>query len=352
MISFRSLLVGEDDSTAVLIRRVCTTLGVDTEHVRDADLALQKLRDERFDVAMVDDRAPEVAVKVLDAAKALPPSKPCLGVVLAEPLTSCRVVFATGAHMLLYRPITPERVLNGMRALRNLLGRNPHRESQRFALNTAATLKSGSRENIQATLLDLSTGGAALSLSEPVKLTATVLMKTLLPDNTEPFTATCEVVWQESENHIGVRFIEVASQSRHLLQGWIASQKKALRSNQTRLRNEKRDVQHENERSAERHGPNVPIEIKNDGSPPIYASTTDLSLGGCYVETSFPLPADTNVDLRLQVGHRTLQIAATMVTCDPQVGNGIKFNDMLAEYNEVLCSYLEAQERTLTLNPE
>ena len=77
--------------------------------MQNTDLALEKLQVERFEAAMVDDRAPEVAVKVLDAAKALPPSQPCLGVVLAEPQMSCKLVFATlrrrlSLHLLRQRP--------------------------------------------------------------------------------------------------------------------------------------------------------------------------------------------------------------------------------------------------------
>jgi hypothetical protein len=33
-----------------------------------------------------------------------------------------------------------------------------------------------------------------------------------------------------------------------------------------------------------------------------------------------------------------------VVTCDPQVGNGIKFNTMLAEDREALAAFLEAAQ--------
>ena len=36
----------------------------------------------------------------------------------------------------------------------------------------------------------------------------------------------------------------------------------------------------------------------------------------------------------------------TVVTCDPQVGNGIKFTKMLAEDHEQLHAYLEAARQT------
>jgi|SRR5580700_2488280 c-di-GMP-binding flagellar brake protein YcgR len=89
----------------------------------------------------------------------------------------------------------------------------------------------------------------------------------------------------------------------------------------------------------------VPIEIEVEGgSGPIRGATADLSAGGCYIETLFPHPVGTTIDLKLQL-ENTLLVAATVVTCDPQVGNGIRFERMLPEDFEELKKYLEAIEQ-------
>jgi hypothetical protein len=47
--------------------------------------------------------------------------------------------------------------------------------------------------------------------------------------------------------------------------------------------------------------------------------------------------------LHLQLSiETTVLIAATVATCDPQVGNGIKFIRMLPEDREVLKAFLDA----------
>ena len=85
----------------------------------------------------------------------------------------------------------------------------------------------------------------------------------------------------------------------------------------------------------------VPLEIKaEEGGSPIRGATADLSLNGCYIESLFPLPIGTNLDLPLSIG-ATVLISATVVTCDPQVGNGIKFINMLREDREALKAFLE-----------
>jgi hypothetical protein len=60
----------------------------------------------------------------------------------------------------------------------------------------------------------------------------------------------------------------------------------------------------------------------------------------------FPLPLGTALDLKLRL-ENTLLIVATVVTCDPQVGNGIRFERMLPEDLEELRRYLETLERSV-----
>jgi c-di-GMP-binding flagellar brake protein YcgR len=89
----------------------------------------------------------------------------------------------------------------------------------------------------------------------------------------------------------------------------------------------------------------VPMEIYVEGNDsPLRGATSDLSLGGCYLETIFPFPIGTNLELKLQLDD-TLLVLATVVTCDPQVGNGIRFSRMLPEDIEQLQTFLENAEK-------
>jgi hypothetical protein len=89
----------------------------------------------------------------------------------------------------------------------------------------------------------------------------------------------------------------------------------------------------------------LPIELYIEGNDsPLRGTTSDLSLGGCYMETIFPLPIGTNLELKLQL-EDTLLVLGIVVTCDPQVGNGIRFSRMLPEDIEQLRIYLETAEK-------
>jgi PilZ domain len=89
----------------------------------------------------------------------------------------------------------------------------------------------------------------------------------------------------------------------------------------------------------------VPIEIYTENSTsPIRGATSDLSLTGCYIETIFPFPIGTQLEIKLQL-EGTLLVVGTVVTSDPQVGNGIHFNRMLPEDIEELRAFLDAAEK-------
>lgn len=101
-------------------------------------------------------------------------------------------------------------------------------------------------------------------------------------------------------------------------------------------------------RDAPRIKTKAPVEIYLEGNTvPLRTATSDLSLQGCYIESMFPFPIGTELELKLQI-NGTLLVLATVVTSDPQVGNGIHFTRMLPEDIEELRAFLEAAEKEST----
>jgi c-di-GMP-binding flagellar brake protein YcgR len=91
----------------------------------------------------------------------------------------------------------------------------------------------------------------------------------------------------------------------------------------------------------------VPVQIWTEaGMGPIRCATSDLSLGGCYIETIYPFPVATNLDLQLSI-KTIVVISATVVTCDPQVGNGIRFVKMLPEDRKALKAFIGEPHRSI-----
>jgi hypothetical protein len=95
----------------------------------------------------------------------------------------------------------------------------------------------------------------------------------------------------------------------------------------------------------------VPVEIHSESSSaPLHCATSDLSLDGCYIESMYPFPAATRLELKLEASE-TLLISARVVTCDPQFGNGIEFLRMLDEDHVTLQKFLDRVARQQMSHP-
>ena len=104
------------------------------------------------------------------------------------------------------------------------------------------------------------------------------------------------------------------------------------------------DGQRPDQRSSTRVKVNVPVELSVPGnSVPLRCAMSDLSATGCYIESIFPFSVGTVFEMNFHLGGTVLAVGT--VTCDPQVGNGIKFTKMLPEDQEELRAYVEAAEQ-------
>jgi hypothetical protein len=96
----------------------------------------------------------------------------------------------------------------------------------------------------------------------------------------------------------------------------------------------------QNRRKNPRFKTRVPIEFRPEGTGTLTGATADLSLGGCYLEMMFTFPVGTILEVCLRIGH-TVHAKAIVVTRDLQVGNGLKFIDLLPEDQDALRGYLD-----------
>jgi hypothetical protein len=63
-----------------------------------------------------------------------------------------------------------------------------------------------------------------------------------------------------------------------------------------------------------------------DASFPIWAELTDISLGGCYLKMAAPVVIGTSVILTFNLQQQELTTKGRVVTSNPGVGAGIRFD--------------------------
>jgi len=78
-----------------------------------------------------------------------------------------------------------------------------------------------------------------------------------------------------------------------------------------------------------------------DMASPMRGRTSDISAGGCFVETMFTKPVGLTLDIVLWLGEVKISMRGVTASCTPLVGNGIQFLDMTPTDRDQLRRFLE-----------
>ncbi len=294
----QALLVSKDDPAAETLIQVLAQFGVAVDRSNAAEVAVARLTEERFDQVIVDFDAdfdePEAASLVLEACRRLagPDCKPPVTVALLHDSSQIRSILGAGAHFILTKPIAPEQAQTTLRAATALLKRE-RRQALRIAVQAAASIRLDESNTVEGILLDLSTGGLDVLAAKPLPSAAMVHVAFQLPDGGASIEGDAEVAWSTANGQTGLRFLDMDARTREVLSEWLG---------------------------ARSH--NALPEEPDAVSP---CKLTDLSLGGCYVQTESPFPQSSAVDLCLRAAGMEIHTEGLVRVMHPGHGMGIEF---------------------------
>ncbi len=73
--------------------------------------------------------------------------------------------------------------------------------------------------------------------------------------------------------------------------------------------------------------------------------TSDLSLGGCFVCTSKPMPINSRARMKLYRKGEILEASVVVRIVKPRVGMGIEFFDLESPNNDILARWISELRR-------
>jgi hypothetical protein len=229
----RSLLLSRDDNAARIIGRIFKDLEVESEHCVAANLALQLIAKHRYDAVVIDDSIEE-AVSVLERLLETRGYSKSVRILLADPGCGASVAVKANTQVVLYKPLSSERVRSGLRAVRNLMARDRRRGVKRVSTMINARVRHGRAAGTKVFISDLSDSGAAIQCGDGDFPTGNLHVDFSLPDDPDRIHATAELVWQDSEGAAGVRFLDMATSARKRLADWLKKEE-AAKATQDRL---------------------------------------------------------------------------------------------------------------------
>ena len=219
----QALLLCEEGITIRTVTRVFKDFGVDLDVCSNHEVAARKLQARKFDAIVADDEV-EGAGTLLETARTVPMCAKSVRIILAGESISVGAAFQGGTQIVLYKPLSLERVRHGLRAVRNLMAQERRGGFKRVRVDLQAKLSYGKFANRPVSVQDLSDSGAAIRCAHRLPSSAHLQFECTLPDLNESTKAKAEIVWQDTMGSVGIRFLDMSAQSRKRLVEWLASE--------------------------------------------------------------------------------------------------------------------------------
>jgi hypothetical protein len=130
-----------------------------------------------------------------------------------------------------------------------------------------------------------------------------------LPDGGPGIEGDAEVAWSSPNGQVGLRFLDMGALMREQVAEWLASRS--------------------------------PDALSEEPDTVSQCKLTDLSLGGCYVQTESPFPQSAAVDLCLRATGLEIHTEGLVRVMHPGHGMGIEFPAVTEEQRKSVGDFIE-----------
>jgi CheY-like chemotaxis protein len=289
--TLQALLVSTDDFAADVLGRVLPPMGIAVDRSSDLETTLARIQQQKFEMLLVDFDNPEMADAVLRQAQKMGTTP--LSVALVADTSRVRDILSGGTHFVLYKPVSDETAKAGLRPAAALLSRE-RRRAFRIPVQAPVEITLPDARKLDGILLDLSETGMDVLTAEPQIQGSLLAFHFQLPDGSVELEARGQIAWANPNGQTGVHFLDVPEAMSARLTAWLQA-------------------------AASTNG----IAGPNETVP--HCKLTDLSLGGCYVETDAPFPERALIDLCLKTDELEVHTEGMVRVAHPGHGMGVEF---------------------------
>jgi CheY-like chemotaxis protein len=304
--TFQSLLVCKDEQATGVLTSALAGFGLGVQCCGYPD-GLCRLTEQKFDAVIVDYDDPHSAALVLQNAYQASADSNTVTVALLNDKTKVRHVFGAGANFVLYKPVSQQQAEATLRAAIALLKRE-RRRSFRVPVQLPVKLRVENGGEMEGILLDLSEDGLDVLAAQPLCPAATLNARFTLPEQTTELDLRGQVAWANPNGESGVRYTELPDNLRQVLREWVLA--------------------------------NAAEILPEDPEPVSECRLSDLSVGGCYVETESPFPERSGIVLCLKAAGMEVQAEGLVRVMHPGFGMGIEFASGTAEQREHVGNFI------------
>jgi len=225
-LEMHTLLLCADVPFLGITRSVLNQLQVTPRIVNTSAAALAMIQAHQFDVIILDWREIDNLADFLCAVRRSKLNQDCVLVAIVRDLLDLKQAFAARVHFLIHKPASAvqiERCLRAAYSATVVRRRKQHREPVRIV----ASMSTHSHPLFEATVVNLSEGGAAVEINPRAFLSGVlpsvgeeIDLRFALPGSGEMLDVSGVVVWSTVWN-FGVKFSYIADPQRSALEQWL-----------------------------------------------------------------------------------------------------------------------------------
>jgi hypothetical protein len=225
---FQCLLLCRDAERITALRQALSRLDIEAVLCGEAHAAQELLNKKKFEAAIIDLHLLNSHL-VLQGFRDQPDRKIIVAAILS-PEDTVRGAFDEGANFVFYTPLSLERAMQGLRAVKNLM--YPQRRQQfRKSLHMAVEVSLDGIHYVKSVLLNLSEGGVSIRMPEKVKITEKVHLRFFLPDSKISIETVGEITWADKNGRAGIRFVKLSKEHQRHVQNWLNPTGQATQTN-------------------------------------------------------------------------------------------------------------------------
>jgi CheY-like chemotaxis protein len=218
----RVLLVSGDIQT---IDTLCEFMGKMTMHVEvcsDFASAARKLCHSKFEALVVDFKERAEALDLLKKSRQMTSHKAAVALAILNSNDEMPSAFRAGASFVLVKPLSTTVLMRTLRVSYPLMV-NEKRRSFRCPVQIPVYVSIGSQPESQATSVNISELGIALTNSPPLQVGDRVTLRLTLPHTDVVARISAEVCWRDPAGSSGMEFVQVPPKIKEQLTSWLAA---------------------------------------------------------------------------------------------------------------------------------
>src|SRR5271163_2853295 len=201
-----SMVVSRDWQEVSVLECILGGLHMDVAVEQEPQRAMSRLNRSKVDALIVDCDLNGSAQFLYELQQSARQLNTVPLVIMGAP--SSQTVEATGALFVFKKPISVEQAVRTLSAARNMIldGRLRY---NRHALDLPVSLACGSRNRVEAHLMNLSQGGIGIRLSRSLACPGPVRVSFQLPESKIRLKLQGEVAWTDKMGNAGIRFLDM-----------------------------------------------------------------------------------------------------------------------------------------------